>query len=34
MIEENTLEIIHALLYILDSPTKEKKNTILPGKHT
>ena len=34
MIEEKTLEIIHALLDILVSPTEEKKNTILAGKHT
>lgn len=34
MIEEKTLEIIHALLDTLVSPTEEKKNTILAGKHT
>lgn len=33
MIEEKTLEIIHAL-FTLVSPTEEKKNTILAGKHT
>lgn len=34
MTEENTLKIIQALLDILALPTEEKKNTILPGKHT